>query len=298
MAGLYTNGTGDRQGRLFNELMNDHERNVVNNVKYLLESYHYIKGDNKIEVIERDKARVFLDSGAFSAFTLGKTIDLNAYCDFIHKHLDCIEQPAVLDAIGDAFKTYQNQTLMEQRGIRPIPCFHFGEDERYMEHYMANYDYIALGGVALAGSMAIVKWLDRLFEKYICGSDGIPKVKIHGFAITSVPLMLRYPWYSVDSSMWVQAAFRGEILVPEIGRVAISNNSPTRKEDGGKHIATLSEIERQAVLGHIEKRGFDAARLWGVYISRWVFNLAIFNEMNIEWENKVKHFQAEQISIF
>lgn len=297
IAGMYTNGTADRQGRLYTELMNDYERGIVDSMRYLLESYHYVKNPDKVATMRRDGARVFLDSGAFSAFTLGKTIDLKAYCDYIKANADVIDFPSVLDGIGDPLLTYQNQCAMEAQGVSALPCFHWGEDERWLEHYVANYEYITLGGMVPHSTAENKIWLDRIWSKYLCDSSGKPKLKVHGFGMTSIPLMTRYPWFSVDSSSWVQIAFRGAIILPEYGAVHLSSNSPARKEEG-QHLDNMTPPIQARIKQIISDRGFDAERLATVYISRWVFNLQTFDIINRSLENKELTFFPEQMSIF
>lgn len=297
IAGMFTNGTADRQGRLYTELMNDEERRHVESVRYQLESYHYVKNPERVAVMRRDGARVFLDSGAFSAFTLGKTIDLDAYCKYIRENQDIVDFASVLDGIGDPLKTYQNQHAMEQLGTRPLPCFHWGEDERYLEHYIENYEYITLGGMVPHSPEENRQWLDHIWERYLCDAQGRPKLKVHGFGMTSVPLMKRYPWYSVDSSSWVQIAFRGAVILPGYGAVHLSSNSPARKDEG-QHLDNFTPPQRQAIIDIIAKRGFDWQRLANVYVSRWVFNLDTFNIINRELESKELRFVPEQMGIF
>lgn len=298
MAGLYTNGTADREGKLFCELMNDEERAIVEAVPYLLESYHYVQDQKRTDRMKRDGARIFLDSGAFSAFTLDKKIDLTAYCRYIVANDDIVEVCSVLDGIGEALLTYQNQAAMEALQVRPLPCFHYGEDERYLAYYVENYPYITLGGTALAdGTGQLRVWLDRCWSKYICDAEGKAKVKVHGFALTSIPLMQRYPWHSVDSSTWVTKAFRGEIIIPEIGIIVLGQESPQRK-DAGKHFDTMNGLWQNRIKAAVERRGFTIERLKSVYVSRWVFNLQIFNELNESYKNKSLTFQADQIALF
>ncbi len=297
IAGMYTNGTADRAGRLYTELMNDRERGIVDAVTNQLESYHYIKADQYIERIRRDRARVFLDSGAFSAFTLGKEIDLKAYCEYMKRNADIIDVASVLDGIGDPLKTYQNQCLMEFAGERPLPCFHYGEDERYLEHYIQNYEYITLGGMVPNTTEQNKLWLDRIWSKYLCNEQGKPKCKVHGFGMTSVPLMLRYPWYSVDSSSWVQIGFRGGIMLPKFGVIAVSDTSPNRKVEG-QHLKTMSFPAQHRIAEEVERRGFTLDRLASAYISRWVYNLNFFVEMQEDMKDKELTFQLDQMSIF
>lgn len=287
----------DKSHWIYTDELNDFERSLVGNIRYALESYHYVQAERKLEVLKRNNGFVFLDSGAFSAFTLNETIDLDAYCKFIHTHPENIEMASVLDGIGDPFKTYQNQCLMEQAGTRPLPCFHYGEDERYLEHYIANYPYITLGGMVPNTPAQNKLWLDRIWSKYLCDAQGKPRLKVHGFGMTSLPLMQRYPWYSVDSSSWVQIGNMGNIYLPQWGTVALSDKSPARKV-AGQHVETMLPPARKAIIDEIERRGFSYDRLSKIYASRWVFNISIYNELNLTLENKDLTFVPDQIPLF
>lgn len=138
---------------------------------------------------------LFIDSGAFSAMSQGEKIDISKYIKFIKRYEKYIDIYANLDVIGDAEKTLQNQKTMEKAGLRPLPCYHFKEDIKYFEYYLSNYDYIALGGMVGIRREILSIWLDNLFGNYICDKEGMPKVKVHGFGMTSLKLMIRYPWY-------------------------------------------------------------------------------------------------------
>lgn len=216
---------------------------------------------------------LFIDSGAFSAFTQGVKIDLDEYIAFIKQYKDIISVYANLDVIGDAAGTLANQKQMEKAGLKPLPCFHYGEPVKYLQYYLERHDYIALGGMAAGPSGATLsstdkgKWLDILFSKYICDEDGMPRVKVHGFGLTSLKLMLRYPWYSVDSTSWVVTGRMGSIYVPkpwahsldEVWKVSLSNRSPNQSE-AGKHLSSFSPNQRQYVLEYIEKKGYKLGK--------------------------------------
>lgn len=210
------------------------------------------------------KVRLFLDSGAFSAQSQGVGIDIQDYIAFIKKHDEYIEHYAVLDVIGDAEKTLENQKIMEAAGLHPIPCFHYGEDEKYLQLYIDNYDYIALGGMVPVSTGNLMKWLDHIFGDLICDQDGMSKVKVHGFGMTTVELMLRYPFWSVDSTSWIKTGRHGgTIIVPKLrdGKFVYDEPPMTIKvsdrlkgRDG--HYDTLSEKEKAAVLEYIKRKGY------------------------------------------
>lgn len=158
--------------------------------------------------------KIFLDSGAYSAFTKNVEIDIQEYISFIKKYKKHLTAYAVLDVIGDVSGTLKNQMIMEDAGLNPVPCFHIGEPVKYLKKYINNYEYIALGGMVPVSTPDLKPWLDDVFSKYICDENGMPRVKVHGFGMTVISLMLRYPWYSVDSTSWLMTGRFGGVFIP------------------------------------------------------------------------------------
>ena len=209
---------------------------------------------------------LFIDSGAFSAFNQGVPIDVHEYIEWIREHEEFIDTYANLDVIGDPKTTLKNQRIMEKAGLNPLPCFHYAEPIKYLEYYLNKYDYIALGGMVPISSRDLSIWLDRIFSQFICGEDGMPKVKVHGFGLTSFRLMREYPWYTVDSTSWILTGRNGALFVPKKKggkytyeedplKVNISHKSPTTK-DAGRHLFNFPERERKEILEYITERGF------------------------------------------
>lgn len=210
----------------------------------------------------------FLDSGAFSALTLKTSVDIDAYIAFIKKYEKYVEVYANLDAIGDAEQTLKNQKYMESKGLKPLPTFHTGEDWKYLDYYVKNYDYIALGGTVGSGFDNKQKqlWFDECFSKYICDKDGMPKVKTHAFGMTSFRLLFRYPWYSADSTSWNVTARNGEILIMPTRKgkldyskppfkLGVSALSPSLKEKGA-HYRNISPAFKKQVDKYLKDMGF------------------------------------------
>ena len=282
LAAIYTNNY--MPGQSLWDRMNSHEQSQFTNISYILESYHYICKGEYVNQMRADGARVFLDSGAFSAYTLGKEVELGAYVQFIQQNKDIIREEdgvllaAVLDSIGDDLGTWVNQQKMEKMGITPVPCFHYGEDERYLDFYSNNYDYISLGGLVGAPTPVLIKWLDRMWDRYLVDGAGRAKLKVHGFGVTSIPIMNRYPWRSCDSSSWVQNTSFGAVITEKYGTINISEKSPSR-HDKGQHITTMSKPEKKAIEGYIQDKGFDIKRLATHYPSRAAFNVMAYEEI-------------------
>lgn len=143
---------------------------------------------------------------------------LDEYIEFIHKYKNQLLGYVNLDIIYNAEESFENQQYMESNGLRPIPVFHYGEDFKWLEHYVNNYDYIGIGGVA--GGITLQQFVqslgNRAFE-YISHTN--PGIKVHGFAVTSISLMQRFSWYSVDSTTWLKHAAYGNVMVPNYDSV-------------------------------------------------------------------------------
>ena len=295
LAGIYAANFG-KESNLYRRLTDD-EKKQRDAVQYHLESYHYIYRQSFVDKIRRDKVKIFLDSGAFSAFTKGVDVDLKAYCQYIKENEDIIEVASVLDGIGDPLKTWQNQQEMERLGTRPLPCFHYGEDERYLEWYIANYEYITLGGMVPISTPQLRIWLDRIWGTYLVDGSGRPKVKVHGFGLTTLELMERYPWFSVDSSSWVQIARTGGLMLPRGKLVSISRHSPQRKV-ANQHLDSLPEALSAPVITELIGYGCDVERAREIYLARWAFNCWSYSEINKLYNSHTSTYQKKQEGLF
>lgn len=313
-AGIFASNF-DRAGKVYAKL-DDKEKALRDKNEHHLESYHYIHKDSFIKKIRRENVKVFLDSGAFSAYSQGVKIDIGKYCDYCIRNQDIIRFPAVLDVIDFEDKekavkgTYWNQMEIERRfkaagvcfegtGYGPLPTAHYGEPDEVVKHYADNYEYMALGGLVPVSTPQMILWLDHLWERILCHPDGTPRVKVHGFGITSLPVMQRYPWYSVDSSTWVQWAANGMILLPNRGgQLNVSSRSSSRKVQG-QHIDNLRESERVALESELLSYSIDTQRLRDYYYSRWAFNSYAFPAyLNTPGRGFAKRFIRDQPGLF
>ncbi len=149
-----------------------------------------------------------LDSGAFTAWSTGKAIDLEAYID------KCLELIATeknlveifsLDVISDkkagitpekaAEQSLKNTERMWEAGVPAIPTFHIGEPEEFLFHIAKHYPKIALGGI-----VGLPPTKKKEFVKE-CFARVWPK-PIHGFGIVSRDMILGFPFHSTDATNW------------------------------------------------------------------------------------------------
>jgi hypothetical protein len=245
-------------------------RSLFRKTNKLHSYYHIINNFEKkwFEQSMKSNINLFLDSGAFSAFTQNVKIEIIDYCNFIKENNKKITIYSNLDVIGDPIQTYKNQKIMEAQGLTPIPVFHYGEDYVWLEKYLnEGYEYISLGGMVPISNKSLVIWLDNLFSNYLTDKEGLPKVKVHGFGLTSFSLMFRYPWYSVDSTSWVVTGRLGSIFIPIFKggkwiysrpplKIAVSSKSPKLKE-AGQHLNTLSPNQQQVFIKYLKENGYE-----------------------------------------
>lgn len=229
-----------------------------------------------------------LDSGAFSAWNQGKEVDLDGLIDYALANADTMDNIVALDVIpgrpgykdipfeereAAAEQGYENYKYMLSKGLKKentIVVFHQGDHFHWLERMRdEKIPYIGLSPANDRTTAEKMAWLDECMY-YATDRKGFPLMKWHGFAVTSVPLIRRFPWYSVDSATWVLFSAYGTIVLPPLKGgspdwysdkpllVTVSNspNSKARKQEG-KHFETLSDQEKQYVLDYLSGIGLS-----------------------------------------
>jgi hypothetical protein len=139
----------------------------------------------------------FFDSGAFSVTTYQAAVLLDHYVQWLLDRKPSIY--AALDVLYNGPKSKRNFDLMLDRGLKPIPVFHPQENFDILRHYLKYSTWVGIGGLVSGqyrGKLNL-DFLDRCWQ--IIFETHWPW-RIHGFGINQKQLMLRYPWYSVDST--------------------------------------------------------------------------------------------------
>ena len=176
-------------------------------------------------------SRIMVDSGAHSLYnqfvapkneyayyeTDAFWAYVDSYAAFIKENQHLIEVYVNVDAIFNPELTWKVQKYMEnQHGLHPLPVVHAGTNISWFKKYMDNYNYIGIGGMAQKGAKD--GWIKNLGDpvfSLICRPPNYePTHKIHGFAITAPSLLARYPFYSVDSTSWIQFGKYGAVIIP------------------------------------------------------------------------------------
>lgn len=164
-----------------------------------LVSYYHVRKNKDLSLYA--PMHSFLDSGGFTARKSGVDIDIYQYGQFI-KANPFFKNYANLD-VSNIETTLKNQAILEGMGLNPIPVFHMDEWQKkrweILDEYIKKHDYIAIGGVA-EGKFTrelLYSFLDFVFYRTR------DKIRVHGFGMTAIDLLKRYPFYSVDSTSWL-----------------------------------------------------------------------------------------------
>jgi hypothetical protein len=257
-----------------------------------------------------------LDSGAYSAWSRGVKIDIDAYIAFALEHRHNFDVVINLDVIpsskgipptskqveDSARKSWEAFLYMASKGVPTMPVFHQGERPYWlnkMVDFGLTYIGISPANDKTPGQRKV--WLDDIFGR-IVDKDGWPIIQTHGFGITSVPLLFRYPWYSVDSVSWLLFGAYGQILCPMPNRsltgpdwtksplvVKVSSRGTLRGEAISSDTKIFDQMHRRQqewVMRWIELCGSTLAEARKDWAERAYINGKFFLAVEEAWEPK------------
>jgi len=238
------------------------------------------KAIDKYKEMVSSHGKLFIDSGAFSAWTKGRVIDVDAYIKWINDRSDYIDLYGQIDVIpGDrnsgklpgydevrdaAEKTWENYLYMRPKMNKPeglLYTFHVGEPIEFLKRALEWTDengnhipYIALGG--MVGKSAATR--DRFLEKCFCAiaDSSNPNVKVHAFGMTDRDLLMKYPITSADSTSWIMTGATGGIMT-DVGMVTVSSQQANQKT----HYSHLPKEAIEKFNKTIEEFGFTLDEL-------------------------------------
>lgn len=193
----------------------------------LLVSFAYAKAADEVIAAHRQYGSrsnllsLKLDSGAYTAWTKGKQVDVDAFAEWVHRiksEIPEIDVTAVnLDVIPGTFgvdstarereasmrDSMKNADRLRSLGVDPIEVFHQDEPMEYLDELLARR---APGGIVAISPRNDVKtkwkkaWMDVVYARLLTDWPQVPKTHILG--TTTGHVVQRYPAYSADSAQW------------------------------------------------------------------------------------------------
>lgn len=175
--------------------------------------------------------KILIDSGAFTFFKdpqyKDKTLEwwetyLKNYTEFVRTHRNyifaCVELD--IDSLVGAEQVQEWREKyfypLEQEGINVIYLYHLDKDLDYFETLCKRHAYVGFSYLEIKRNIEdtneremLIETLFNIAKKY--------RTAIHGFAITGNKMLMKYPFFSADSTTYLAGAQFGEINYFEAG---------------------------------------------------------------------------------
>lgn len=246
-------------------------------------------------------SKLFLDSGAYTAYTKGVVLSVDDYISYINSissHLTIVAQldtipgrygyPKTKEEIINAPRlSWENYLYMRERLIEPnklVPIFHQGEDFKWLKNMLEWVDnegkHIEYIGVSPAVDVpGLEEWLTESFVMIKNSSN--PNVKTHAFGLTQLSVLEYYPYTSADSTSWKLSAAMGNIFTPW-GTVYISSRN--LKNNNSSFFAQPDEA-RNKIIDYIERQGFSLEAAMEKDTVRYIININYL----LDWAKNYKY---------
>lgn len=198
---------------------------VINDIEYpwVLNSFAYKNGVEKLSYTPKE---LTLDSGAFTAWNSGKSVDVDAFRTWAlgvkHDNLRVINLDVIPGEAGRSStekerdigmaQSLENADFLRAGGLNVMEVFHQDEPIEFLDLLLSR---LPEGGVICLSPRNDVSTKAKLdWEKSLLGHmmkrysvKNFPKC--HGLAVTSKRLCLAFPYFSVDSSTYMNPARYG-----------------------------------------------------------------------------------------
>ena len=266
-------------------------------MRYRLASCHkeYLRQANKTSQALQasgEPHELMYDSGAFTAWSQGKEVDLDelvrTYDDMLERYepkahavwlisLDKIPgergrtaSPAEIDE-ACRISDVNFEALQKRYGDRVLPIFHQNESDDRLHEVAAMAPYICVSPRNDLHEGSRRTWAAEVHRK-------IPGKNTHGLAATGYDMMRLVPWGSVDSATWVMLAANGSVFRDlKLRALQVSDQSGAIK-DRDQHFRTLPPAQQAIFRAEVEARGFTIEGLEAGFYDRMIFNRVMMTE--------------------
>ncbi len=157
---------------------------------------------------------IIIDSGAFSVWNKGGSIDIDEYLKFCQSkpqqwsfiNLDVIPETGSSQSDVDKCceQGYENYLYLKDKLDNVMPVYHYGDDIKWLHKFMETSDYIGISPANDTHENVKRKFLTQVFN---ITRD---KVKTHGLGYSSFTGLGMFPFYSIDSISFKRSKINGE----------------------------------------------------------------------------------------
>lgn len=244
--------------------------------------------------------KIMVDSGAFTAHRKDVSINCDEYIEWLNKNNSYLEHYVQLDRIPGRWgrksskedilyaerASWENYIYMVQKLKNPhklLPVFHMSENFENFRRLL-NFEingnkipYICISGAKDRASAKRREFYHNIFQ-IIRESDN-KDVKVHCLGCSTFGDLSLFPFYSSDSTTWLQLSNNGNIQ--DKSSVAVSEIALKNAENA----ARLNYLAPQ-IKFNCERFGVDFEQLKTSYTARSIYNIRFM----LDWiENNVKN---------
>lgn len=258
---------------------------ILNSETYphILSSFAYPKALDKMAYIPD---YLIIDSGAFSAWNIGASVDINEYADYVlmrkekFPHLKAVNLDVIPGEVGRTSTkaeraqgikdSLKNADFLRSKGIDVMEVFHQDEPATFLDTLC---DRLTPDGILCISPRNDVHqnkkiiWQNAVL-KHLCkryGPTNLPRM--HGLAVTSTAMMTSFPYYSVDSSSWMSPFMWGRFINEEGKFVRMETAFP--KNPRGKEAEKIISLQTREGLRTWKRLGESNQNLWSKRGVRW-----------------------------
>lgn len=157
----------------------------------------------EVKHFQDTKEPIIIDSGAFSIWNKGGTVDIEKYIEFgktlpdnyVFVNLDVI--PKTGSSKADIEKCcaegFENYLYLKQHLKNVLPVYHYGDNVSWLKKFMDHTDYIGISPANDTHENIKRDFLKEVFS--LTRTD----FKTHGLGYSSFEGLFMFPFYSVDS---------------------------------------------------------------------------------------------------
>lgn len=227
---------------------------------------------------------LLIDSGAFTAKTIGAVIDLDKYMEFLDENKAGIFRYFALDVVGEPKKTADNLRIMRAAGFDPVPVHVLGDEQKEMDALFAETDYVGCAGLRRPGRGHCKPDYLRQKMEWAKGRD------VHWLGYTNKRQALKHMPYSMDSSNFNNTFIFGDVYVYR-GRGQFKVYKWQTRADMFRDPFAM-KLAADLGFSHsaLAKRENWLKR--GSMVARLTIDSFVRYSIELQFEKKVRHFNA------
>jgi hypothetical protein len=150
-------------------------------------------------------ALLVVDSGAFTAWSLGREVTVDGYAEYLHRWAGAYSMAITLDVIGDPVATERNTQALHDQGLPVVPVFTVGAPMATLERLAQSHDLVAAGGLVRQPNSEMTK----RYRRTVCARARAAGAAMHLLGVSAPDILRDALPYSCDSSTVVSAATYG-----------------------------------------------------------------------------------------